>query len=467
MMKYLLFGTGDYYNRYKKWFCKDEIVALLDNSKTKQNTLIDGIKVCSPEEGIKLGYDKIIILSFYVKAMKQQLLELGVAEDCILHFYDLHQIIDVKKYPDKILYYRADDTGTEDESGRKKVLLLSQDLTLGGPSIALMHVAEVLHRRGVPVVYGSMLNGPLKEILLEKDIPVVVDERLQIATMNEIDWVQDFSMILCNTINFHVFLSNRRTDIPIVWWLHDAEFFYDGVNKEVLRSIKKDNLKVVSVGPVPQNAIQKYVSDFEVGELLYGVEDVLATVQTTNSIFNGKVRIVTIGFLEDIKGQDVLVKAFDGLSDKLKSALEIVFVGYDNTLFGQYVKEKSAEYNQIQFEGSVDRHRIHQILESADVLVCPSRQDSMPTVAAEAMMHSVPCIVSDVTGTASYITDGENGFVFASENVEELAKKITWCIENRSKLPELGANARQVFEKTFSMKTFEQNLLSIVNDVLG
>ena len=44
-MNYLIFGTGDYYNRYKKWFEHQEIVALLDNSKQKQYTMIVGLKV--------------------------------------------------------------------------------------------------------------------------------------------------------------------------------------------------------------------------------------------------------------------------------------------------------------------------------------------------------------------------------------------------------------------------------------
>ena len=65
-MKYLLFGTGDYYNRYKKWFESADVVALLDNAVEKQNTVLDNIRVLSPQEGVKLEYDVIIILSFYV-----------------------------------------------------------------------------------------------------------------------------------------------------------------------------------------------------------------------------------------------------------------------------------------------------------------------------------------------------------------------------------------------------------------
>ena len=82
-MTYLLFGAGDYYERYKKWFDKKTVLALLDNSSKKQNRLIDGIKVLSPEDGVKLQFDIVVILSFHVKAMKRQLLELGVPEEKI------------------------------------------------------------------------------------------------------------------------------------------------------------------------------------------------------------------------------------------------------------------------------------------------------------------------------------------------------------------------------------------------
>ena len=92
-LKFLLFGTGDYYERYKKWFAKEDVLALLDNSLVKQNTYLDGNKILSPEEGVQLPYDAIVILSFYVKEMKEQLLRSGVVEEKIYHFYDLHRLL--------------------------------------------------------------------------------------------------------------------------------------------------------------------------------------------------------------------------------------------------------------------------------------------------------------------------------------------------------------------------------------
>lgn len=60
-MRYLLFGTGEYYERYKKWIEGEDIIALLDNSLDKQGTVIDGIWVISPEEAVKLSFDAVVI----------------------------------------------------------------------------------------------------------------------------------------------------------------------------------------------------------------------------------------------------------------------------------------------------------------------------------------------------------------------------------------------------------------------
>ena len=52
----------------------------------------------------------------------------------------------------------------------------------------------------------------------------------------------------------------------------------------------------------------------------------------------------------------------------------------------------------------------------------------MPTVAAEAMMHGVPCLVSDAVGTAAYIRHGEDGLVFPSGDVQALRSD---CVVHR------------------------------------
>lgn len=460
-MKYIIFGTGDYYERYKKWFCCEEIVALIDNSPRKVNTTIDGVKVVSPEQGVELSYDVIVILSFYVKSMRKQLLELGVPGEKIYHFYDLYRLVKRKDFAYPVEYYGDAKKLLEARDGKRKpIVLLSQDLTLGGPAIALFHVAVVLKKRGYQVVYASMLDGPLREKLQDNDIAVVVDVNLQLATMREIQWLENASLLFCSTINYYVFLSELNRNIPIIWWLHDSEFFYDGVDKSVLRSIDFDRVRVVSVGKVPRNAICRIMPELQVGQLLYGVEDVVALHETMP--MGEKVIFTTIGYIEKRKGQDILIDAIKNLPKSIKEQCGFWFVGQDTSLLAQNIKQDAENIPEVIFKGTVDREEINRILSETDVLICSSREDPMPTVAAEAMRQSTMCLVSDATGTSEYIHHKENGMVFESENVSQLALDIAWCVENKNTLREMGKKARTIYENVFSVEVFERRLMEVI-----
>lgn len=459
-MKILIFGTGEYYHRFKKWIAKENIVALLDNSPQKQSTFIDGKEVLSPREGINRKFDIIIIMSFYVKVMKKQLIQLGVAQEKIYHFYELRKLIDIEENLQERQFCGISERQLRDESSNMTALL-STDLALGGTAIALFHMAKALKKLGYPIVVASMMDGPLREKFEEEEIPIVIDPNLQLATMVEIKWLADFHLIICNAINYYIFLSERNLQIPVIWWLHDSSFFYDGVDREVLRQISMENMTVVSVGPVPEKALHQIVPKMPVGQLLYGIEDVTDSVYEKYS--RERVQFVTIGCIEERKGQDILLQAVSQLAKEIREKAVFYLVGQDTSLLAVQIKERIQSIPEIIMTGPVSREEIDKILCDADVMICPSREDPMPTVTVEAMIHSVPCIVSDVTGTAEYIQEGQNGFVFRSGEVLELSEKISWCIENHLHLVQIGKGARKVYEDIFSMEEFEKNVEAIVS----
>lgn len=460
-MKVLLFGTGEYYNRYKIWFAKEDIIALIDNSKEKQGQYIDNILVIPPEAVCQYEFDAIVILSFYVKAMKFQLIQLGIEESRIYHFFDLHNLIYHQVKKRAIHYYEPKD---KNESENKKILLLSHDLTLGGPALALYHAAQILRKNGYQAVYGSMLDGPLRRTLTEEGIPIIVDENLMIETMKEAEWTNGYSLIICNTMNYHVFLSERGQNVPVVWWLHDALFFYDGIRQEVMEKISQDNMQIWSVGPIPKKAVQTFRPDLQIEDLLYGVADQADRKNKVNS--DSVIRFITIGYIEHRKGQDILLEAIKGLEDEFRKKAEFIFVGQNTSLMAQNLIEASGNIPEIVITGLVDREEIDTLLDRSDVLVCPSREDPMPTVAAEAMMHGLPCLISDTTGTVQYIGDGIDSIVFQSGNAEQLREMLRRCIRGSYNLKEMGRNARGVYEKYFSMQAFENRLMELVEDLV-
>lgn len=180
-----------------------------------------------------------------------------------------------------------------------------------------------------------------------------------------------------------------------------------------------------------------------------------------------KLKFLTIGYIEWRKGQDLLIDALEQISDDDLGDCEFNFVGQDSSVMAKGLKDKIQDKYYIKMLGTVNRDEIHRLLEEADVLICPSREDPMPTVCAEAMMHGVPCIVSDATGTSAYISDGYNGLVFKSEDIYNLKSKILWCINHRDELAKMGDKARIVYEETFSIDVFERKLLSYVDDMIN
>ncbi len=339
--------------------------------------------------------------------------------------------------------------GSLPESKQNSILLLNQDLTLGGPALALYNMALCLKRLGYDVVYGSQIDGPLRKNLVESDIPVVIDENMLVATMDECQWVYNFEKIICNTINFHIFLSKRDLSVPVVWWLHDAAFFYEGINRRAMNEIKTDNLTILAVGSISTSALKTYRSDFKIKNFIYGVDDLYQKHRIT---------FVTIGYVEERKGQDVLVKAIRLLPDIIRDKVRFKVIGRKTSAYAKSIIEDSADIDEIEFVGLLNRVDLQNMLKTCDVMICPSREDPMPTVCAEAMMNYIPCIVSDSTGTAGYIENEKSGLIFASEDSEQLAECICWMVDHRNDIKKIGLEARKVYDKEFSMECFNNNV---------
>ena len=178
-------------------------------------------------------------------------------------------------------------------------------------------------------------------------------------------------------------------------------------------------------------------------------------------------KFATIGYVEWRKGQDILVDALEGIPPEVLASCEFLLAGQDSSVLAQELRERISKKPWIQMVGMVGREEVHQILNAADVLICPSREDPMPTVCAEAMMHRVPCLLSDAVGTAAYIADRVDGMVFKSGNSHDLREKILWCIRNKDAVEKMRDEAYKIYKTFFSVEAFEKNLLAYVGEMAG
>lgn len=461
-MRILLFGTGDYYQKYKEWFKSEEIDALIDNDKCKQGRRMDGHDVISPEAVPERKFDCIVILSVHEASMHRQLADLGIPEEKIYKFSELHKHTGILNNRNELECYGEDDFFAEVMGGRgaDTIVLMSHNLDLNGAALALFYAAQILKSNGYSVLFVSWTDGPLRTHIRRCGIPVMIDAAMQIKTLEERKWLSSYRSIICNTVNYYRFLSGREKEVRVLWWLHDPAFFYESLDKDQLRKISKRNMTVCAVGPIAERAFKEYFPEWKVRQLLYGIPDVKPRRRNHKHM-----EIVTIGNVQDYKGQDILVEALRQLPQEALDKIHVSVIGSQQSAYATAVREAAKGLEQVSFLPAVDREGIHEFLDGADLLVCPSRADCMPVAVGEGMQHGVPCIVSDATGTAAYINDSVDGFVVRSDDTEQLAGRLLWCIGHPKELAHIGEKGRQIYERYFSMEIFEENLLNVIRDI--
>ena len=103
--------------------------------------------------------------------------------------------------------------------------------------------------------------------------------------------------------------------------------------------------------------------------------------------------------------------------------------------------------------------------QNADVFCLPAIEDGCPLVTYEAFACGLPVIVSNTTGTAQHVWNGENGFVIETGDVSGLADVLQWFYDNRRELERMRRLARETaLEWTWSR--FESEYVKWISGIL-
>jgi L-malate glycosyltransferase len=81
-----------------------------------------------------------------------------------------------------------------------------------------------------------------------------------------------------------------------------------------------------------------------------------------------------------------------------------------------------------------------RVIKSSEVVVVPSRIESLPTTVKEAFFLNVPVIGTNVGGIPELITNDETGILIPPENSDELAQAVNELLSNKEKAEKLAAN---------------------------
>jgi len=169
------------------------------------------------------------------------------------------------------------------------------------------------------------------------------------------------------------------------------------------------------------------------------------------------------------KGQLDLIKCIDSLSGEFMNIhLLLAGTAVDSSEDSKrYFKDIQDFVNANNLNHCIHfigwRNDIRDIYNNSDIYVSTSYSESFPDAVREAMLASLPVVVTDVGGTKELVEGGENGFLFEPGDIEMLEYYLRDLINNKSSRKKMGLVSKGIIEAKFSTKAYAVEFEKMIN----
>jgi glycosyltransferase involved in cell wall biosynthesis len=178
-------------------------------------------------------------------------------------------------------------------------------------------------------------------------------------------------------------------------------------------------------------------------------------------------KLLLLGRINRIKGQDLLIEALALLPKDIAGRLDVRIVG---DTFQNDVAREAALHAMVRAAGLETTVRFEPFVADpaplyrwADVVAVPSRlPESLGRVAIEAMAFGRPPLVAKLGGLIEIVEDGVTGWIVEPNDAAALARTIACIVTQPDIWRSFGAAARVRFDATFSARTIAAQLQSII-----
>lgn len=182
-------------------------------------------------------------------------------------------------------------------------------------------------------------------------------------------------------------------------------------------------------------------------------------------------RLLMLGRISRIKGQDVLLRAIAGMPAALRERIELRIVGsaFEDPERERRLAASIAEAGlagravHLPFAPDPDEH-----FRWADVAVVPSRlPESLGRVAIEAMAHGVPPLVSEIGGLPEVVEDGRTGWIVPPDDSDALAAALAAIVARPRDWASFPQAARARYERVFAQEACAARLAACLGAALA
>jgi glycosyltransferase involved in cell wall biosynthesis len=171
---------------------------------------------------------------------------------------------------------------------------------------------------------------------------------------------------------------------------------------------------------------------------------------------------VFAGRLVDVKGIRTLVRAAEKVR---KGRLYIAGSGDLRKELEDYVADRGLDH--ITFLGHLATDKLIELFRYAAFTVTPSEwYENYPMSVLEALACGTPVIGAQIGGIPEIVRDGETGLIFPPGDVDALAKKIEYLLDNPDESIRMGRAGRDQIEQINGPASHYAATLAVYEDLL-
>jgi len=165
-------------------------------------------------------------------------------------------------------------------------------------------------------------------------------------------------------------------------------------------------------------------------------------------------RLLYLGRLSSEKGVDLALDALAQITGRYPHVhLLIAGDGQERTA----LEEQAIELGLapvVDFVGWVAPDAVPALLNTATMVLMPSRSEALPLVALQAAMMARPVVGMEVGGLPEVVAHGETGLLVKPQDSQALAEAIVFLLDRPDVATQMGLTARQRARDKFGWKRF-------------
>jgi len=122
----------------------------------------------------------------------------------------------------------------------------------------------------------------------------------------------------------------------------------------------------------------------------------------------------------------------------------------------------------VRFLGRIEDDQVlAAIYSAADVFVTPSMLENLPNTVMEAMACGTPCVAFRQGGVSDLIEHEVSGYLAEPYDVGDLARGISWVVEDRDRQAALSCRARQKVVMDFELRKVAGSYAALYRELLA